>query len=98
MRRTVAAALLLSLCACSGAPVFKLKVNPADATVYVNGELFAKGGSRPVVFDFSKVDRVYVQATHRDYEPHFETFDRERIEQFIAGDLMDVNINLKPRN
>ena len=97
MRRTVATALLLSLGACSSAPVFTLKVDPADATVYVNGEMFAKGGSRPLVFDFSKVDRICVQATHRDYEPHFEMFDRERIEQFVARNL-DVTITLKARN
>ena len=96
MRRTVAAALLLSLCACSGAPVRVLKVDPADATVFVNGVAWVKGGSRPLVFDFSSVDRIYVQATHPDYQPHIEWFDREMIDRMIETNTQ-VTITLQAR-
>ena len=96
MRRTVAAALLLSLCACSGAPVRVLKVDPADATVFVNGVPTVKGGSRPLVFDFSSVDRIYVQATHPDYLPHIEWFDREMIDRMIETNTQ-VTITLQAR-
>ncbi|MFO1029869.1 MAG: hypothetical protein U1F60_02215 [Planctomycetota bacterium] len=84
------------MCACSGAPVRVLKVDPADATVFVNGVATMKGGSRPLVFDFSSVDRIYVQATHPDYVPHIEWFDREMIDRMIETNTQ-VTITLQSR-
>ncbi len=89
-------ALSVAVCACTSQPVRVLKVDPADATVFVNGERAVKGGSRPQVFDFSKVDRIYVQATHPDYQPHIEWFDREMIDRMIESNTQ-VTITLQSR-
>ena len=48
------------------------------------------------VFDFSKVDRIYVQATHPDYQPHIEWFDREMIDRMIESNTQ-VTITLQSR-
>lgn len=88
---------VLALTACGGASYVRvLSVNPPDASVYINGERVGQGSSRPYTFDFSTVDRIYVQATHTDYQPEIEWFDRARIEQMIASNL-DVKITLRPR-
>lgn len=97
MRSQAAIALLLLAGACSSTPVLVVKVDPADATVFVNGEKTVKGGSRPLAFDFSKVDRICVQATHPDYQPHFEWLDREMVDRMIEKNR-DITITLQARN
>jgi hypothetical protein len=85
------------LAACGGAGYVRvLSVNPPDASVYINGERVGQGSSRPYTFDFSQTPRVYVQATHPDYQPEIEWFDVPRMEQMIASNL-DVKITLRPR-
>ena len=96
MRSQVAFALLLATGACSGVPTRVLRIDPPDSSVFVNGEPFDSGGSRPVKFDFSKVDRICIQATHRDCEPHFELLDAEKVQLMIDSELQ-VMITLKPR-
>ena len=89
---------LLALGACGGAGYVRVvSVNPPDATVYINGERAGQGSSRPYTFDFSNVERIFVQATHPEYLPELEIFDRARIEQMIAANL-DVKLTLRSRN
>jgi hypothetical protein len=64
--------------------------------VFLNGQRIGQGSGRPQVFDFSKHPRLYVQATHPDYEPEFEWFDQRKIEAMVATNT-DVKITLRPR-
>ncbi|MBZ0153933.1 MAG: PEGA domain-containing protein [Planctomycetes bacterium] len=76
------------LAACAGSSYSRLvSVNPPDASVYINGVKVGKGDKRPQTFDFSQVGRIYVQATHPDYQPETEWFTLEKIEQMIADDV-----------
>jgi len=99
--RLVRSAILLPavvLAACGGAGYVRtVSVNPPDATVYVNGEKIGQGSSRPYTFDFSNVDRIWVQATHPDYQPEMEVFTLADIQQRIDSNL-DVKPTLRPRN
>jgi hypothetical protein len=91
------AATLLLLAACgSSSYVRVVSVNPPDASVYINGERVGQGSSRPYTFDFTDCERIYVQATHPDYNPEIEWYDRARIEQMIAANL-PVALTLRPR-
>lgn len=82
---------LLALCACSSSSFVRVvSVNPPDAAVYINGVRMGPGDSRPQKFDFRSNQRIYVQATHPDYQPEIEWFDLERMEQMV-----DTNTNVK---
>lgn len=100
LRRSLRSASVLAcagLCACGGASYVRvLSVNPPDASVYINGERVGQGSSRPYTFDFRETPRIYVQATHPDYQPEIEWFDVPRMEQMIAANL-DIKITLRPR-
>jgi len=86
-----------SLAACGGAGYVRVvSVNPSDASVYINGERVGPGSSRPQTFNFTDTPRIYVQATHPDYQPEIEWFDVARMEQMIAANL-DIKITLRPR-
>jgi hypothetical protein len=88
---------LLGLAACGGARYVRVvSVNPPDATVYVNGEAIGQGSSRTYTFDFSNVERIFVQATHPEYQPAMEVFTRSDIEQRVAANL-DVKLTLRAR-
>lgn len=98
-RRTLAPVLLtlLGLAACSSSShTLTLSVNPPDASVYLNGDKLGQGNSRPVVFDFSQYQRVYLQATHPDFEPEFEWFDKAKVEAMLAS-RTDVLLTLRSR-
>ena len=97
-RLRVAALLsLLPLAACGSASYVRLlSVNPPDAAVYINGERVGQGSRRPHTFDFSNCSRVYVQATHPDYQPETEWFTQEKMEQMVATDT-PVALTLRPR-
>jgi hypothetical protein len=87
----------LALAACGSASYTRVvSVNPPDATVYINGEKVGQGSARPCKFDFSNVDRIYVQATHPEYQPEMEIFDQARIQQMIAENL-PIKLTLRPR-
>jgi hypothetical protein len=88
-------ALLLASCGSSGYSRL-VSVNPADASVYVNGERIGQGSSRPFTFDFSQCERIYVQATHPDYQPEFEWFTLEKIQQMIQTNT-EVKLTLRSR-
>jgi hypothetical protein len=98
--RSRRSALLLSLsalAACGSSGYTRvMSVNPPDASVFLNGERVGQGSSRPYTFDFSQNERIYVQATHPDYQPEIEWFDAARIEQMIASNL-DIKITLRAR-
>jgi hypothetical protein len=95
--RIVSPLALLALAACGGSGYVRVvSVNPPDASVYINGELVGPGSSRPYTFDFGDCERVYVQATHQDYNPQIEWFDRARLDQMIAMNL-PIAITLRPR-
>ncbi|MFY9344868.1 MAG: hypothetical protein WAT39_20410 [Planctomycetota bacterium] len=84
---------LFALPACGGAGYRRfIKVSPAEATLYMNGERVGSGDNRPYVFDFSQCDRIFVQATHPEYTPVTEEFDREKVEA-----LENVQITLRAR-
>lgn len=85
------------LAACGGAGYVRVvSVNPPDATVYVNGEKIGQGSARPWTFDFSSVERIYVQATHPEYLPETEVFTVADIQQRIDSNL-DVKLTLRSR-
>lgn len=89
---------VLALTACGGAGYVRtVSVNPPDATVYVNGEKIGQGSSRPFTFDFSSTERIWVQATHPDYQPEVEVFTVADIQQRVDSNL-DVKLTLRPRN
>ncbi len=95
--RTVSPLALLALAACgSSGYVRVVSVNPPDASVYINGERVGQGSSRPYTFDFGDTERICVQATHQDYNPEIEWFDRARLDQMIAANL-PIAITLRPR-
>lgn len=88
---------LLTLGACGSASYSRvLSVNPPEASVYINGVPVGKGNSRVQTFDFSQVERIYVQATDPNYQPETEWFTRAKIEEMIANDL-PVRITLRSR-
>jgi hypothetical protein len=94
---TLSLLALLALTACGGSGYSRVvSVNPADASVYINGERVGQGSSRPYVFDFSECERICVQATHQDYNPETEWFDEARIQAMIDSNL-PVAITLRPR-
>jgi hypothetical protein len=96
--RTALALLSCCLAAACGSPSYVrvVSINPPDASVYINGERVGQGDSRPRTFDFTNVGRIYVQASHPDYQPEMEWFTRQKIEQMIATNT-DVKITLRPR-
>ncbi|HEB54403.1 MAG TPA: hypothetical protein ENI87_14215 [bacterium] len=89
--RPLSTFLLLTMlggAACSSSRYTRVvSVNPPDASLYINGEKVGSGDKRPHVFDFSKFQRVYLQATHRDYLPRFEWYDEAKLQQMIANNL-----------
>jgi uncharacterized protein YcfL len=88
---------LLALCACSSSSFVRVvSVNPPDASVYINGQRVGAGNSRPQTFDFKRNQRIYVQATHPDYQPEIEWFDRDKLEQMVDSNT-EVKITLRPR-
>jgi hypothetical protein len=88
---------VLALAACGSASYTRVvSVNPPDATVYINGERVGQGSARPCKFDFSSVERIYVQATHPEYQPEMEVYDLARIEEMIAENL-PVKLTLRAR-
>jgi hypothetical protein len=92
-----AALALLALAACGGSAYTRVvSVNPADASVYINGERVGQGSSRPYTFDFADCERICVQATHPDYNPETEWYDRNRLQAMIDANL-PVAITLRPR-
>jgi hypothetical protein len=98
-RRTNSALAVAALCfsACGSSGYIRvLSVNPPDASVYVNGEKYGKGDSRPFTFDFSQNKRVFIQATHPDYHPAIEEFTEEKVQNMIATKT-EVKITLTSR-
>ena len=60
---------LLALAACGGSTLSQtIYVNPPDASVYMNGVRVQKGMNRSHEFDFSKCDRILIQAISPGYE------------------------------
>ena len=95
--RCAAGPALLALAACSSSSYGRVvSVNPPDASVYIKGERVGPGSSRPQTFDFSDCERICVQATHPDYHPEIEWYDRTRLEQMIDANL-PVAITLRAR-
>lgn len=96
-RLVASLAALAALGACSSSVYQrKVSVNPSDASLFINGEPAGKGDTRVKDFDFAEVGRVYVQATHPDYQPSFEWFTREQIENMIDTNT-DMKITLRSR-
>ena len=88
---------LVALTACGSSGYSRVvSVNPADASVYINGERVGQGSSRPYVFDFSECDRICVQATHPDYNPETEWYDQARLQEMVNANL-PVAITLRAR-
>ncbi len=88
---------LLALCACNSTSFVRVvSVNPPDASVYINGVRVGAGDSRPQKFDFGNNKRVYVQATHPDYQPELEWFDLEKMEHMVDTDT-NVKLTLRAR-
>jgi hypothetical protein len=86
MRRLATAAVLplLVLTSCeSNRYTVVTAINPPEAHLYVNGVEVGQGDSRPQTYDFAEVDRICVQATHPEYEPKTEWFDRKMIEDML---------------
>lgn len=82
---------------CGGASYVRIiTVNPPEASLYINGTKVGQGNSRPYAFDFSTCERIFVQATHPDFQPATEEFDRAKIEALIAANI-DVKISLRAR-
>jgi hypothetical protein len=73
-----------------------VSVNPADASVYINGDRIGQGSPRPYSFDFRDCSRIYVQAVHPDYMPEFEWFTLEKIQEMIRTGT-EVRLQLRPR-
>jgi hypothetical protein len=96
--RSVALMSLLGLTACFGGSnyVRVLTVNPPDASVYINGERVGQGSSRPQTFSFADCTRIYVQATHPDYQPETEWFTIEKMDNMVATNT-DVKLTLRSR-
>ena len=95
--RSAALVSLLGLAACgSSSYVRLLSVNPPDASVYINGEHVGQGNRRPYTFSFTNCSRIYVQATHPDYQPQTEWFTQEKMEQMVATDT-PVALTLRQR-
>lgn len=86
---------LLAGCA-SSTETMVVSVNPAEASVYINGGRRGQGGRRPHELDFGPQQRVYVQATAPGYEPHFEWFTAAQIKDMQQHDL-DLAITLRQR-
>lgn len=89
--------VLLLLPACSSSSYkMVISVNPPEASVFVNGVRMGQGGRRPHDLAFDKQERVYVQATAPGYEPHFEWFEPDKVEDMIDRKL-DLAITLRQR-
>lgn len=95
---SVALLSLLGLPACFGGSnyVRVLTVNPPDASVYINGVKVGQGSARPQTFSFAECSRIYVQATHPDYQPETEWFTAEKLDNMVATNT-DVKLTLRPR-
>ena len=99
MRRTKSTFLLslLALGACNSSSFVRVvSVNPPEASVYINGEKVGSGNSRPQKFDFRGKERIYVQATHPDYQPETEWFTLEKMEHMVDSNT-PVRLTLRAR-
>lgn len=87
----------LCLAGCSSSTyMHMMSVNPPDASVYINGERVGQGSSRPQQFDFTNSPRLYVQATHPDYQPEMEWFTAEKLKHMMSTNT-PVTLTLRPR-
>lgn len=75
--------VLLGLLACAGCGSATYKVgivvDPATASVYINGERVGPGGRRVHEIDFGKDERVCIQAVAASHEPITEMLTRQQI-------------------
>jgi hypothetical protein len=74
-----------------------ISVNPPDASLYINGERVSQGGRRTHVLTFDKQQRVCVQATAPNYEPHFEWITEAEVLDLSARNNNELPITLRPR-
>lgn len=96
--RSLAALAVLSLLhACGSAPMeLRVRTNPPDASVYMDGKLVQKGISLSQPFDFSKVQRICLQATCRGYEPVIQYITERDVAALVESNN-DLTINLRLR-
>ena len=77
------AVAMLTACASSGYRTV-VGVNPADASLYINGKRVGTGDQRPYVLSFDQHDRVYVQATKDGFVPETQVYTAEQIADILA--------------
>lgn len=86
---------LLSLPACGTTKyTIGVVVDPKEATVYVNGELIGPGGKRIYELDFSKYERVCLQATAFGHKPAREFWTRQQVVNQLAQ-YTEFTVNLE---
>ena len=86
---------LLSLPACGTTKyTMGVVVDPPTATVYINGELVGPGGKRTYELDFSKAERVCLQATAYGYKPAREIWTRQQVVNQLAQ-YAEFTVNLE---
>jgi hypothetical protein len=88
----LAAALSVALLPACGSTSYRtvVQVNPADASLYINGKRVGTGDQRPYLLSFEEYDRVYVQATKRGFVPETQVYTADGI-----ADILDTTGILK---
>jgi hypothetical protein len=88
---------LAGLSACGSTTIQRVvRIDPAAATLYINGVKSGGGDSRPHNFKYANVDRIYVQAVHPEYKPEIQWFTLELMESLVDNDL-PLKITLEQR-
>lgn len=88
---------LLLLPACSSpSRNMVISVNPAEASIYINGEPAGPGNARVHELSFVKTPRIFIQATAPNFEPHGEWFTLQQVDELIARGR-DIPITLRQR-
>jgi hypothetical protein len=84
-------AWLAMLTACAGTSYRTVvQVNPADASLYINGKRVGTGDPRPYDLSFDKYDHVYIQATKRGFVPETYIYDSKGV-----ADVLDTTEVIK---
>jgi hypothetical protein len=82
--RASALASLALLTACAGSSYRTVvRVDPPDASLFINGKRVGTGDPRPYDLPFGEYERVFIQATKRGFEPQTLVYTAKDVEDIL---------------
>ena len=89
------ACLMFASCGSTG-HVVTISVNPPESSLYINGKRVGTGDRFPHTLEFGDNQRIYVQATARDFNPEFRWVTVADINRLNDRNL-PLSMTLSPR-